>query len=111
CPEFNIEMPQGWRGALGLARDWRAGIFFDPDQRSGVARGYAGHGVTATHLAAQTLLDRASRTSTPLTGLPWNDHVSGQWEPEPIRWLGIRSMYRISGLGAGWERNTGAKRT
>src|SRR5699024_5598594 len=65
----------------------------------------------ATHLAAQTLLDRASRTSTPLTGLPWNDHVSGQWEPEPIRWLGIRSMYRIFGIADDWERLTGAKTT
>src|SRR5699024_12417140 len=77
----------------------------------GVARGYAGHGVTATHLAAQTLLDRASRTSTPLTGLPWYDHVSGPWEPEPIRWLGIRAMYRIFGIADDWQRITGAQRT
>ncbi|WP_209374156.1 NAD(P)/FAD-dependent oxidoreductase [Brevibacterium renqingii] len=110
-PDLDFDIAHAWRGALGVTRDWCAGIFFDPEQRIGVARGYAGHGVTATHLAAKTLLDRASGASTPLTGLPWNDHFSGQWEPEPIRWLGIRSMYRIFGIADEWERITGAKRT
>ena len=110
-PDLDFDIAHAWRGALGVTRDWCAGIFFDPEQRIGVARGYAGHGVTATHLAAKTLLDRAAGASTPLTGLPWNDHFSGQWEPEPIRWLGIRSMYRIFGLADDWERITGAKRT
>src|SRR5699024_428265 len=62
-PELGFGIAHAWRGALGVTRDWCAGIFLDPDQRIGVARGYGGHGVTATHLAAQTLLDRASRTS------------------------------------------------
>ncbi|GAA1555233.1 FAD-binding oxidoreductase [Brevibacterium picturae] len=110
-PDLEFEVAHAWRGALGVTRDWCAGIFFDPDQRIGVARGYAGHGVTATHLAAKTLLDRASGDSTPLTALPWNDHFSGQWEPEPIRWLGIRSMYRIFNIADEWESITGAKKT
>ncbi|MCM1013037.1 FAD-binding oxidoreductase [Brevibacterium sp. XM4083] len=110
-PTLDVEIAHAWRGALGVTRDWCAGIFFDPAQRIGVARGYAGHGVTATHLAAKTLLDRAAGTPTPLTALPWNDHVSGQWEPEPIRWLGIRSMYKIFTLADGWERITDAKKT
>ncbi|GAA1819387.1 FAD-binding oxidoreductase [Brevibacterium celere] len=110
-PTLDVEVAHAWRGALGVTRDWCAGIFFDPAQRIGVARGYAGHGVTATHLAAKTLLDRAAGTPTPLTALPWNDHVSGQWEPEPIRWLGIRSMYKIFNLADEWERITDAQRT
>lgn len=110
-PDLDFDIAHAWRGALGVTRDWCAGIFFDPAQRIGVARGYAGHGVTATHLAAKTLLDRASGQSTPLTALPWNDHNSGQWEPEPIRWLGIRSMYTIFGIADTWEAATGAKRT
>lgn len=110
-PDLEFEVAHAWRGALGVTRDWCTGVFFDADQRIGVARGYAGHGVTATHLAAKTLLDRASGSSTPLTALPWNDHFSGQWEPEPIRWLGIRSMYRIFNIADDWERVTGAKKT
>src|SRR5699024_4790953 len=97
-PELDFDIAHAWRGALGVTRDWCAGIFFDPDQRIGVARGYAGHGVTATHLAAKTLLDRASGASTPLTGLPGNDHVSGQREHEPIRKQGSQAVYRIFGL-------------
>ncbi|WP_350270248.1 FAD-binding oxidoreductase [Brevibacterium sp. CBA3109] len=110
-PNLEFEVDHAWRGALGVTRDWCAGIFFDTNQRIGVARGYAGHGVTATHLAAKTLLDRASGASTALTQLPWNDHYSGQWEPEPIRWLGIRSMYKIFNIADEWERITGAKKT
>lgn len=110
-PTLDVEVAHAWRGALGVTRDWCAGIFFDPAQRIGVARGYAGHGVTATHLAAKTLLDRAAGTPTPLTALPWNNHVSGQWEPEPIRWLGIRSMYKIFNLADEWERITDAQKT
>lgn len=110
-PTLDVEVAHAWRGALGVTRDWCAGIFFDPAQRIGVARGYAGHGVTATHLAAKTLLDRAAGTPTSLTALPWNDHDSGQWEPEPIRWLGIRSMYKIFNLADEWERITDAQRT
>ena len=110
-PDLEFDIAHAWRGALGVTRDWCAGIFFDPAQRIGVARGYAGHGVTATHLAAKTLLDRASGAATPLTGLPWNDHFSGQWEPEPIRWLGIRSMYKLFGVADAWETATSAKKT
>ncbi|RBP62013.1 glycine/D-amino acid oxidase-like deaminating enzyme [Brevibacterium sanguinis] len=110
-PDLDFEVAHAWRGALGVTRDWCAGIFFDQSQRIGVARGYAGHGVTATHLAAKTLLDRAAGASTPLTALPWNDHFSGQWEPEPIRWLGVRSMYKIFTVADAWEKTAGAKRT
>jgi hypothetical protein len=67
--------------------------------------------VTATHLEAKTLLDRASGASTPLTGLPWNDRFSGQWDPEPIRWLGIRSMYKLFGIADSWEAAIGANKT
>lgn len=110
-PDLDFEVAHAWRGALGVTRDWCAGIFFAQDQRIGVARGYAGHGVTAAHLAAKTLLDRASGQATSLTALPWNDHFSGRWEPEPIRWIGIRSMYRIFTIADDWERITGAAKT
>ncbi|WP_260848164.1 FAD-binding oxidoreductase [Brevibacterium aurantiacum] len=110
-PDLDFEVAHAWPGALGVTRDWCAGIFFDQDRRIGVTRGYAGHGVTATHLAAKTLLDRSSGQPTPLTSLPWNDHFSGRWEPEPIRWLGIRSMHRIFTIADEWEAITGAKKT
>ncbi|WP_241487999.1 NAD(P)/FAD-dependent oxidoreductase [Leucobacter japonicus] len=107
--EFPIE--HAWRGAIGVTRDWCAGITFDPATRIGNARGYAGHGVTATNLAARTLLDRAAGRSTPLTALPWNDHDSGLWEPEPIRWLGVHTMYRLFGVADAWEESRHSENT
>ena len=40
---------------------------------------------------------------TELTALPWNDHESGVWEPEPIRWTGVHTMYRLFGVADRWE--------
>lgn len=102
-PGVRFSIDHAWRGAIGVTRDWCAGIFFDPETRIGTARGYAGHGLTATNLAARTLLDRGSGEWTELTALPWNDHDSGVWEPEPIRWTGVHSMYRLFGIADRWE--------
>ncbi|MFH8574241.1 NAD(P)/FAD-dependent oxidoreductase [Streptomyces sp. NPDC017993] len=107
--QFTIE--HAWRGAIGVTRDWCAGITFDPATRIGVVRGFAGHGVTATHLAARTLLDRAAGRDSALTQLPWNDHDSGRWEPEPLRWLGVHAMYRLFGVADRWEESRHSQNT
>ena len=65
------------------------------DRKTGLgeAGGYVGHGVTATNLAGRTLTDLVLKRSTALTALPWVGHHSKTWEPEPLRWLGVRGMY------------------
>ena len=83
----------GWSGVLAVPRDWSAGIALDRDTGLGWAGGYVGHGVTATNLAAQTLTDLVLQHDTELTGMPWVGHRSKTWEPEPLRWLGVRGMY------------------
>ncbi|MGK2881765.1 MAG: FAD-dependent oxidoreductase, partial [Mycobacterium sp.] len=30
---------------------------------------------------------------SPLVEMPWVDHVSAAWEPEPLRFVGVRGMY------------------
>ncbi|MFY7066200.1 NAD(P)/FAD-dependent oxidoreductase [Nocardiopsis changdeensis] len=107
--EFGIE--HAWRGAIGVTRDWCAGVTFDPATRVGVVRGFAGHGVTATRLAARTLVDRAAGRDTVATRLPWNDHDSGRWEPEPLRWTGVHGMYRLFGVADHWEESRGSRET
>ncbi len=59
----------------------------------GWAGGYVGHGVTAANLAGRTLADLVVGHPTPRTQLPWVGHRSRGWEPEPLRWLGVRGMY------------------
>ena len=52
------------------------------------AGGYVGDGVAASNLAGRTLADLILGRNSELTSLPWVDHASPRWEPEPLRWLG-----------------------
>ena len=72
----------------------------------GWAGGYVGHGVTATNLAGRTLADLVLDRRTPLTELPWVGHRSRNWEPEPLRWLGVRGMY-LAYKAADWHESRG----
>lgn len=83
----------GWCGVLAVPRDWTAGVSFDPMTGLGEAGGYVGHGVTATNLAGRTLADLVLGRRTELAEMPWVGHESKSWEPEPLRWLGVRGLY------------------
>lgn len=86
-----------WGGPLGMPRDWHPTISFD--ERSGVAsaRGYVGHGVSTSNLAGRTLAELIAGRRSERTDLPLVGHRSPDWEPEPLRWLGVR--YTQAGLG------------
>ena len=89
----NVPIAHGWCGVLAVPRDWSAGVDFDRATGLGWAGGYVGHGVTATNLAGRTLADLVLKEKSPRTELPWVGHRSKNWEPEPLRWLGVRSLY------------------
>jgi hypothetical protein len=78
---------------LAVPRDWTAGVGYDPASGLGEAGGYVGHGVGATNLAGRTLADLVLGRDTALTALPWVNHRSRAWEPEPLRWLGVRGLH------------------
>ncbi|KWX65490.1 FAD-binding oxidoreductase [Mycobacterium sp. NAZ190054] len=88
-----VPIAHGWCGVLAVPRDWEAAVDFDSRTGLGWAGGYVGHGVTATNLAARTLTDLVLDRDSELTALPWVGHRSRSWEPEPLRWLGVRGMY------------------
>jgi glycine/D-amino acid oxidase-like deaminating enzyme len=96
-----------WGGPLGIPRDWCASVGLD--RRTGLAwaGGYVGDGVSTTNLAGRTLRDLVLGRSTELTALPWVQHRSRRWEPEPLRWLGINAGLRAMSLADGEERLTG----
>ena len=54
------------------------------------AGGYTGSGVATANLFGRILTDLISGEVTSLTRLPTVNHRSPRWEPEPLRWLGIR---------------------
>lgn len=87
-----------WGGPLGIPRDWMASVGFDRRSGLGWAGGYVGDGVTTTNLAGRTLSDLVTGQDTDLTTLPWVNHHSPKWEPEPLRWLGINTGLRAMGL-------------
>jgi glycine/D-amino acid oxidase-like deaminating enzyme len=84
-----------WGGALGVPRDWTASVGYDRAAGLAWAGGYVGDGVATSNLAGRTLADLITGASSPLTSLPWVDHRSRRWEPEPLRWLGINTALRV----------------
>ncbi|MGI8577280.1 MAG: NAD(P)/FAD-dependent oxidoreductase [Nocardioidaceae bacterium] len=96
-----------WGGALGVPRDWTPSVGLDQRTGIGWAGGYVGDGVTTTNLAGRTLADLIVGNPTELTTLPWVEHRSPRWEPEPLRWLGINAGLRVMAVADQEERATG----
>ncbi|WP_327296795.1 MULTISPECIES: FAD-dependent oxidoreductase [unclassified Streptomyces] len=94
-----VRIDHAWSGVLGVPRDWCATVTLDRSTGLGWAGGYVGSGVATANLAARTLRDLIQQDSgqsgpTDLTTLPWVNHKVRNWEPEPLRWLGVHGMYR-----------------
>lgn len=88
-----------WGGILGVPRDMYPSVGYDKNTQLAWAGGYVGQGVAATNFAARTVADLILEKNTELTELPWVNHRSPDWEPEPLRWLGTRlagSMMTLS---------------
>jgi glycine/D-amino acid oxidase-like deaminating enzyme len=101
------KVTHAWGGALGIARDWTASVGLDRGTGLGWAGGYVGDGVSTTNLAGRTLADLVLGRDTELTRLPWVDHRSRSWEPEPLRWLGINAGLRAMTWADHEEARTG----
>jgi glycine/D-amino acid oxidase-like deaminating enzyme len=91
----SARIEHAWCGVLGVPRDWCASVSFDPSTGLGWAGGYVGSGLTTTNLAGRTLADLVLGRDTDLVRLPWVNRDVRRWEPEPLRWLGVRAMYGL----------------
>jgi glycine/D-amino acid oxidase-like deaminating enzyme len=96
-----------WSGPLAVPRDWCMSVTFDRDRRFGWAGGYSGHGVVAANIAGRTLADLALGTDSDLIRLPWVNHRSRLWEPEPLRFLASRAIVAILASADRHEDRTG----
>jgi hypothetical protein len=92
---------------LGVPRDWCARVGFDPRSRMGWAGGYVGIGVATSNLAGRTLADLALGRQSALAALPWVNLPVRRWEPEPLRFLALRGMYRLLDAADARERAGG----
>jgi glycine/D-amino acid oxidase-like deaminating enzyme len=94
-----------WGGPLGIARDWCPSVGLDRATGLAWAGGYVGDGVATSNLAGRTLADLVLGRDTDLVRLPWVDHRSRPWEPEPLRWLGVTAaLTAMTGADAEEER-------
>lgn len=92
-----ISFTHAWGGCMGVSRSLRPSVNFDRDQRVGWAGGYFGNGVGASHLAGRTMAELVSGENTERTETPWVNPADAdrRWEPEPLRWLGVKSRARL----------------
>ena len=93
----DVEITHRWGGVLGVPRDWRASVGLDRSTGIAWAGGYVGEGVAAANLAGRTIADLVLRPDSPLVALPWVQHRSRRWEPEPVRWASINGARRLAG--------------
>jgi glycine/D-amino acid oxidase-like deaminating enzyme len=98
-----------WGGPLAVPRDWSMSVSFDARSRVGWAGGYSGHGVGASNTSGRTLADLALGRDTDLVTLPWVEHRSRRWEPEPLRFGASRAIVKILGRADEREDATGRR--
>jgi glycine/D-amino acid oxidase-like deaminating enzyme len=102
-----VEFTHAWGGPLGIPRDWQPGVGYDRSTGMGYAGGYVGDGVALSNLAGRTIADLVTSGDTGLTRLPWVQHHSRLWEPEPFRWLGVNAGLQLATLADLEEGITG----
>jgi glycine/D-amino acid oxidase-like deaminating enzyme len=96
-----------WGGVLGVPRDWRPSVGLDRSTAIAWTGGYVGEGVAAANLAGRTIADLVLRPDSSLVALPWVQHRSPNWEPEPLRWAAINGARRFAGWIDGQESRQG----
>jgi glycine/D-amino acid oxidase-like deaminating enzyme len=103
-----VHFTHRWGGPLAISRDWLPSVGIDRASGLAWAGGYVGDGVALTNLAGRTLAGLVTgRGDEVLTTLPWVQHRSPQWEPEPLRWLAINAGIRVVASADAAEARTG----
>jgi len=73
----------------------------------GHAGGYTGEGVAASNLAGCILSDLVLERESDLTDLAWVNDIPAKWEPEPLRWLGVKAIQYFGDKADRIEMETG----
>ncbi|MFC6704567.1 NAD(P)/FAD-dependent oxidoreductase [Flexivirga alba] len=91
-----VRLTHEWGGALGIPRDWQPSVGHDPATGLGWSGGYVGDGVALSNLGGRTIAELVTGQRTEISALPWVQHHSRRWEPEPFRWLGINAGLQVA---------------
>jgi len=106
-PAAGARITHRWGGPLGIPRDWTASVGLDRATGLAWAGGYVGDGVAAANLAGRTLADLIRGNDSDLVRLPWVQHRSRPWEPEPLRWLGVNTARWLAASTDASEQRSG----
>jgi glycine/D-amino acid oxidase-like deaminating enzyme len=96
-----------WGGVLGVPRDWMPSVGFDRERGFAWGGGYVGDGVGCSALAGKTIADLVLGNDSEDVRLPWVGHHWRRWEPEPLRWLGVRGVAALMASADRAESRTG----
>ena len=97
-----VAVTHAWGGTLGIPRSGSPHAVLDPATGFACLGGYTGEGVGAANLLARSLVDLILERNSDLARMPWCQRLPiakalRRWEPEPLRWLGIRATSAILG--------------
>jgi glycine/D-amino acid oxidase-like deaminating enzyme len=97
-----------WSGVLGAYRDFEPRVGYDQETGLAEAGGYVGDGVALANLAGRTLAALITGADRPETRLCWaGAFPTRDWEPEPLRFLAIRTLGGLARSADQRERRTG----
>jgi len=98
-----VRFTHRWGGVLGISRNWTPFVHFDRSKGTAGAGGYVGEGVAPANLAGRTLAALITGSDSELVDLPWVGVHHRRWEPEPLRWLGVRSSRAVMTAADSYE--------
>lgn len=87
-----VRLTHRWGGPFSVTVDLTPAMGYIGDQRAVYSVGCIGHGVSASHLNAQTLRDMLLERKTELTESPFVRRWVIPWPPEPLRSLVAYSL-------------------
>jgi len=87
-----VRLTHRWGGPFSVTVDLTPAMGYIGDQRAVYSVGCIGHGVSASHLNAQTLRDLLLERKTELTESPFVRRWIIPWPPEPLRSLVAYSL-------------------
>jgi glycine/D-amino acid oxidase-like deaminating enzyme len=90
----DVRFTHTWGGPLGWPRDYVPTIGYDPAEGLATSYGYTGVGVATANLSGRILADLITRADSDVSKLPFVNLRGRSWEPEPLRFLGVRYVQR-----------------
>jgi glycine/D-amino acid oxidase-like deaminating enzyme len=91
-PLRDVPITHRWGGAVAVPRDWQPSLGIDPRTGIAFAGGYVGEGVAASHLFGYGLADLVLDRPGKLAEMPFFGRIFPNWEPEPLRWVGVTAV-------------------